>query len=278
MSSSTLPPTTLDAKYVGTFGSLAALIGVVAAPVIGDTATLTDSAGATGGGVAGVKRKVYWSGGSWVVFDTRQNTSTNSTTVISDASRAPIINSSPSEDNLAGITEYRSSQSVNFSVQDGIVQANAVLAGMSIRHTGVGAPSIPFATLTFISADAVGYNTLNATTTFSPLGISLPITSRYEIIANWWSINALTTTSDGFVYVGRAQNGGALAGGAGQTNSIPVGTVFPTRSPAAPHTNVNSVAFTAPLSAGTIVNTVAYQNILATYIYAGNTTAGIRQE
>lgn len=277
MSGSTLPPTTLDAKNVGTFGSLVALTGAITAPVVGDTATLVDSIGATGG-VAGVTRKVFWDGLTWVVFDARQNTSTNSTTVLSDASRAPIVNLSPSEDNLAGITEYRSSRSINFFVRNGIVQANAVLAGASFSHTGSGFPRLPFATLFLFSADAVGYNTLNATTTFSPLGISLPITSRYETISNWWNSNSITTTSVGFVYVGRGQNGMAIAGGAGQTNSIPVGTVFPNRSASSPYTNVNSLSFTTPLSAGTIVNTVAYQNISTTYIYNGNTSVGIRQE
>lgn len=277
MSSSTLPPTALDAKYVGTFGSLAALTGAVTAPVIGDTATLTDSAGVTGG-VAGVTRKVFWDGLTWVVFDARQNTSTNSTTVLSDASRVPIVNSSPSEDNLAGITEYRSSQSINFFVQNGIVQANAVLAGAYISHIGSGSPSLPFATLFLFSGSSVVYNTMNATTTLSPIGISVPITSRYETISNWWNLKSITTTSVGFVYVGRGQNGMATAGGAGQTNSIPVGTVFPNRSASSPYTNVNSLSFTTPLSAGTIVNTVAYQNISTTYIYSGNTSVGIRQE
>ena len=277
MSSSTLPPTTLDAKYVGTFGSLVALTGSVTAPVIGDTATLTDSVGVSGG-VAGVTRKVFWSGIAWVVFDAKQHTSLNAATLITDASRVAIANVSPSADNLSGITEYRSSRSVNFVVQNGIVQANVVPAGTYISHTGVGSPQLFFATLTFLSGNILDYNTLNSTTALSPLGITVPIGARYNTITNWWHTNAFTTTSVGFVYIGRGQNGIAAAGGAAQQNSIPVGIVFPNRSAAAPYVNANSVSFIAPLSAGTIANSVAYQNVSVTYNYSGNTSVGIRAE
>ncbi len=276
MSGSTLP-STLNSKYVGTFGSLVALTGSVTAPVIGDTATLTDSVGVSGG-VAGVTRKVFWSGIAWVVFDEKQHASLNAATLITDASRAAIANVSPSADNLSGITEYRSSQSVNFVVQNGIVQANVVPAGTYISHTGVGVPQLFFATLTLLSGNTLGYNTLNSTTSFSPLGITVPIGVRYNTIMNWWHSNTFTTTSAGFVYIGRAQNGVAVNGGAAQQNSMPVGIVFPTRSAATPYANVNSVAFTTLLSAGTIANTVGYQNVTVTYNYSGNTSVGIQAQ
>lgn len=274
MSSSTLPPTTLDAKYVGTFGNLAALTGAVTAPVIGDTATLANSTGATGG-VAGVTRKVFWSGIAWVVFDAKQHTSLNAATLITDASRVAIANVSPSADNLSGSTEYRSSQSVNFVVQNGIVQANVVPALTIMSHTGAGLPQLFFATLTLLSGNALGPNTLNSTTSFSPLGITVPILARYTTIVNWWHSNTFTTTSAGFVYIGRGQNGVAVFGSAAQQNSIPVGIVFPNRTAAAPYANVNSWSFTTLLSAGTIANTVGYQNATATYNYSGNITVGI---
>ncbi len=152
MSGSTLP-STLNSKYVGTFGSLVALTGAVTAPVIGDTATLTDSVGVSGG-VAGVTRKVFWSGIAWVVFDAKQHASLNAATLITDASRVAIANVSPSADNLSGSTEYRSSQSVNFVVRNGIVQANVVPALTIMSHTGAGLPQLFFATLTLLSGKA----------------------------------------------------------------------------------------------------------------------------
>lgn len=278
MSSSTLPPTTLDAKYVGTFGSLVALTGAVTAPVIGDTATLTDSVGVSGG-VAGVTRKVFWSGIAWVVFDAKQHTSLNAATLITDASRVAIANVSPSADNLSGSTEYRSSQSVNFVVQNGIVQANVVPAGTYIAHGGANpTPQLFFATLTLFGASAIVYNTLNSTTTFSPLGVTVPIGARYSIIMNWWHTNGFTTTSAGFAYIGRGQNGVSGVGVGGQQNSIPVGTVFPTRTATEPYANVNSASFIFPMPAGTISNSVGYQNVSATYNYSGSTSVGIRAE
>jgi len=277
MSGSTLPPTTLDAKNVGTFGSLVALTGAITAPVVGDTATLVDSIGATGG-VAGVTRKVFWDGLTWVVFDARQNTSTNSTTVLSDASRAPIINSSPSEDNLAGVIEYRSSQSVNFSVQNGVVQANRVLAGTYVAYGGNPALALPFATVSLFTGALIGYNTLNASVGFVPLGITVPITGKYEVISNWWNGFGVTTTVDGFVKIGRGQNGTSLIGGAGQTNSIPAGLSFPNSNVSTPYLQRNSLVYMGILPAGTTVNVYGYQNVVAIYNYAGNVSVGIRQE
>lgn len=278
MSGSTLP-STLNSKYVGTFGSLVALTGAVTAPVIGDTATLTDIVGVSGG-VAGVTRKVFWSGIAWVVFDAKQHTSLNAATLITDASRVAIANVSPSADNLSGSTEYRSSQSVNFVVRNGIVQANVVPAGTYIAHGGAGTPTpqLFFATLTLFGADIIVYNTLNSTTAFSPLGVTVPIGARYSIIMNWWHTVGFTTTSAGFVYIGRGQNGVSGVGVGGQQNSIPVGTAFPTRTATAPYANVNSASFIFPMPAGTISNSVGYQNVSATYNYSGATSVGIREE
>lgn len=273
MSSSTLPPTTLDAKYVGTFGSLAALTGAVTAPVIGDTATLIDSAGATGGGVAGVKRKVYWSGGSWVVFDEKLHASLNSATLITDASRVAIANVSPSADNLAGITEYRSSRSVNFSVQDGIVQANLAPAGV-YTTTRVN-QSLPFGTVTFMNAASVAYNTLDAVVALTPIGITIPFASRYEVVSNWRNLIALTTTSDGFVFFGRTMNGIANSSLVGQTNSSPSGVSFTADNV---ESNRNSFVMMSTLPAGNVQNVIAYQTVVATYFCQGVLSVGVRQE
>lgn len=276
MSSAYVPPTTLDAKYVGTFGSLAALTGAVTAPVIGDTATLTNSAGATGG-ATGVTRKVFWDGLAWVVFDARQNTSLNSATLFYDASRVAIANTSPSEDNLAGITEYRSSNSISFFVQNGVVQASAVLAGVSLSHTG--GPNAPFATITLLTGNAIGYNTMGAATSFTPISITTPMAARYEVIGNFWQgSTAITTTANGYVYLGRAQNGAPSIGGAAQTNSIPIGTTFPASTVATPYVNRNSFSYMGLLAAGSITNVILYQNVIPSYLYSGNLSIGLRQE
>ena len=277
MSGSTLP-STLNSKYVGTFGSLVALTGAVTAPVIGDTATLTDSVGVSGG-VAGVTRKVFWSGAAWVVFDAKQHASLNAATLITDASRVAIANVSPSADNLSGSTEYRSSQSVNFVVQNGIVQANVVPAGIYMTNSTPPGTPLPFGTLTFVDANAVLYNTLNAGTTLIPLGIITPLSTRYVIISNFWNANAFTATSNGVVYIGRGINGLAGPISAGQTNSIPSGTAFPASSNSAtPYGNRNSLTQMVNYPVGTVLSTPIYQNVSAVYNQSGNTSVGIRAE
>lgn len=101
-----------------------------------------------------VLREKFWSGIAWVVFDAEQHASLNAATLITDVTSL-LLTYHQILNNLCNSTEYRSDQSVNFVVQNGIVQANVVPALTIMSHTGAGLPQLFFATLTLLSGNAL---------------------------------------------------------------------------------------------------------------------------
>lgn len=270
MSSASILVPALDAKFRGEYTTLAALTTAAPTPNIGDTATIID---ATALGYPSEFANVFWNGSGWVVVERELIAANNWATPYADASRNAISSTTPSGDNIAGVLEFVSSRTASVRVRQGRAQVEVLRVGTYIAKSNANT-SLPFDTLTLIQGDSLGYNTMGATTALAPLGITVPIANTYQFCSNWWG-PAITTTSAGRFFVGRAQNGVASGGGAGQTQYFNAGVTIPATPPGIR----SSVTQMATVPAGTIFGVALYQDIFSgTFNYSGNLSVGLRQE